>query len=67
MAGWVETIRYYKSLTHAWQWLRAHMDGGPRGLSDILDLAAFLPYDGPALGGGHQQVQGQTLRVSTVT
>ena len=43
------------------------MDGGSRVLPDLLDLAALLAYDGPALGGGHQQVQGQALRVSTVT
>ena len=43
------------------------MDGGSGVLPDLLDLAALLPDDGPALGGGHQQVQGQALRVSTVT
>ena len=43
------------------------MDGGSGVLPDLLDLAALLAYDGPALGGGHQQVQGQTLRVSTVS
>ena len=66
MRGWVETIRYYKSLTHAWQWLRAHMDGGPGGLSDLLDLAALLPDDGPALRGGHQQIEGEGVLVPTV-
>ena len=53
-------------LTHAWQWLRAHMDGGPGGLPDLLDLAALLPNDGPALGGGHQQVEGEGVVVPAV-
>ena len=42
------------------------MDGGPGGLSDILDLAALLPYDGPALGGGHQQVQAEGVVIPAV-
>ena len=33
------------------------MDGGARGLPDLLDLAACLANDGPALGGRDQQVQ----------
>ena len=33
------------------------MDGGARGLPDLLDLAARLANDGPALGGRDQQVQ----------
>ena len=63
MPGWVETIRYYKSLTHAWQWLRAHMDGSTSGLSDLLDLAPFFPDDGPALRGWNQEVEGEGVIV----
>ena len=33
------------------------MDGGARGLPDLLDLAACLANDGPALGGRDQEVQ----------
>ena len=52
---------------HAWQGLGADVDGGASVLPDLLDLASLLADDGPALGGGHQQVQRQTLRVSAVT
>ena len=43
------------------------MDGGAGVLPDLLDLASLLADDGAALGGGHQEVQCQTLRVSAVT
>ena len=37
------------------------MDGCPGGLTDFFDLAAFLPDNGSALTGGHQQVQVQSF------
>ena len=37
------------------------MDGCPGGLTDFFNLAAFLPNNGSALAGGHQQVQVQSF------
>ena len=39
------------------------MDGSTSRLSDLLDLAPFFPDDGPALGGGHQEVEGEGVTV----
>lgn len=40
------------------QHVGGHLDGGARHLADLLDLGAALADEGAALGGGHDEPQG---------
>ena len=46
------------SLSTVGQHLTRHLHTGPGHLPDLLDLAPALPYQRPALTGGHHQAEG---------